>query len=132
MVGETEPGRLLVFRMLLLCQNARGETGTIDYRIACLYSLVVIVSFRHKGLEEFYRSGSRRGIQAAHAKKLSLILSALDQARRVEDLRLPSFRLHELKGQRTAVWSIWVNGNWRVTFRFAGEDVELLDYEDYH
>jgi proteic killer suppression protein len=93
---------------------------------------LVILSFRHKGLEEFYRSGSKRGIQAAHANKLGLILSALDRARNAEELRLPSFRLHELQGKRAAFWSIWVNGNWRVTFRFAGDDVELLNYEDYH
>jgi proteic killer suppression protein len=92
----------------------------------------VILSFRHKGLEEFYRSGSKRGIQAAHAKKLALVLSALDRSRGVEELNLPSFRLHGLKGKRAGFWSIWVNGNWRVTFRFIKEDVELLDYEDYH
>lgn len=92
----------------------------------------MIVSFRHKGLEEFYRSGSRRGIQATHAKKLALILTVLERARNINELRLPSFRLHELKGTRTAFWSVWVNGNWRVTFRFSGEDVEQLDYEDYH
>lgn len=92
----------------------------------------VIVSFRHNGLEAFYRTGSKRGVQAAHVKKLALILSALDRAREVTELSLPSFRLHGLKGRRAAFWSIWVNGNWRVTFRFAGEDVELLDYEDYH
>lgn len=118
------------YRRLLRGKRLTGQT--IDGCIACLYSEDVIVSFRHKGLEEFYRRGSKRRIQAAHAKKLSLILSALDRARAPEELKLPSFRLHELKGNRGAFWSIWVNGNWRVTFRFTGEDVELLDYEDYH
>ncbi len=92
----------------------------------------MIVSFRHKGLEEFYRSGSKRGIQTAHSRKVALILGTLDRARAPDQLRLPSFRLHELKGTRAGFWSMWVNGNWRITFRFAGDDVELVNYEDYH
>lgn len=60
------------------------------------------------------------------------ISSVLDVAVAVEDLSLPSFRTHELKGDLAGYWSIWVNGNWRVTFRFVGTDVELVDYQDYH
>jgi len=92
----------------------------------------VIVSFRHKGLEEFYRTGSKRGIQAAHAAKLGFILFALDQAIDPDDLRHPSLKLHALQGDRQGFWSVWVNGNWRVTFRFSGSDIELAKYEDYH
>ena len=91
----------------------------------------MIISFRHKGIESRYRSGSARGIQAAHAAKLTLILTALDAAETPEHLRLPAFRLHPLKGKLKGYWSIWVNGNWRVTFRFIGPDVELVDYLDY-
>lgn len=96
------------------------------------YSGVVIVSFRHKGLERFYRDGSSRGIQAGHVSKLSRILSALDVAQSPTDLAIPSFRTHPLKGDLAGHWSIWVNGNWRVTFRFVEADVELVDYRDYH
>ena len=92
----------------------------------------MIISFRHKGIESLYRSGSARRIQAAHAAKLTLILTALDAAETPEHLRLPAFRLHPLKGKLKGHWSIWVNGNWRVTFRFIGPDVELVDYLDYH
>lgn len=92
----------------------------------------MITGFRHKGLEEFYRTESLRGIQPAHASKLARILAALDAAATAEELNLPAFRLHPLKGQLRGYWSIWVNGNWRVTFRFTGPDVELLDYLDYH
>nr|WP_244642668.1 type II toxin-antitoxin system RelE/ParE family toxin [Phyllobacterium sp. 628] len=88
--------------------------------------------FRHKGLESFYRTGSIRGIQPAHAPKLSRILYALENATRSEELNLPGYRLHPLKGALKGHWSIWVNGNWRVTFRFDGKDVELVDYLDYH
>jgi toxin HigB-1 len=92
----------------------------------------VIVSFRHKGLEELYHDGSKRGIQANHVKKLLRILSVLDVADSPGDLAIPSFRTHQLKGDLIGHWSIWVNGNWRVTFRFIDTDVELVDYQDYH
>jgi len=92
----------------------------------------MIIGFRHKGLEDFYRRGTTRGIQAAHAAKLERILGALDVASGSEDLNFPSFRLHPLKGELKGFWSITVNGNWRVIFRFAGGDVELVNYLDYH
>ncbi|MCQ1853015.1 type II toxin-antitoxin system RelE/ParE family toxin [Neorhizobium galegae] len=92
----------------------------------------MIVSFRHKGLEAFYRSGTTKGIQAAHSAKLGRILGLLDVAVSPEDLNLPGFKLHPLKGNLKGHWSIWVNGNWRVTFRFVCPDVELVDYQDYH
>jgi proteic killer suppression protein len=92
----------------------------------------VIVSFRHKGLEQLYRDGSKQGVQAAHAPKLLRILSALDAAQAPQDLSIPSFRTHQLKGDLAGHWSIRVNGNWRVTFRFVEHDVELVDYQDYH
>ncbi|MDR1227929.1 MAG: type II toxin-antitoxin system RelE/ParE family toxin [Azoarcus sp.] len=92
----------------------------------------MITGFRHKGLEVFYKTGATKGIQAAHVAKLGRILGALDVAAGPEDLNLPSFRLHLLKGDLKGFWSIMVNGNWRVIFRFAGADVELVDYLDYH
>jgi len=92
----------------------------------------MIIGFRHKGLETLYSSGSTRGIQVAHSAKLLRILAALDSAITSNDLNLPGYKLHPLKGSMKDHWSIWVNGNWRVTFRFAGADVELVDYQDYH
>jgi len=92
----------------------------------------MITGFRHKGLEDFYRSGTTKGIQTAHAAKLERILGVLDVASGPEDLNFPSFRLHPLKGDLKGFWSITVNGNWRVIFRFAGGDVELVNYLDYH
>jgi proteic killer suppression protein len=92
----------------------------------------VIVSFRHKGLERLYRDGWTKGVQAAHAPKLRRILSVLDVAQAPNDLAIPSFRTHPLKGDMAGHRSIWVNGNWRVSFRFADGDVELVDYQDYH
>lgn len=92
----------------------------------------MIISFRHKGLERLYRDGSKRGVQAAHVPKLLRILSALDVANAPEDVAIPSFRTHLLKGDLAGHFSIWVSGNWRVTFRFIGTDVELVNYQDYH
>ncbi len=92
----------------------------------------MIKSFVHKGLERFYRRGSKSGIQAKHAVRLRLILSNLDQAEGPEDMDLPGLFLHELKGKRKGIWSVKVSGNWRVTFRFVVRDAEAVDYEDYH
>ena len=92
----------------------------------------MIVSFRHKGLEKLFRTGSARGVQVAHAAKLLRILAALDVAAAPAELNLPGYKLHLLKGVLAGCWSIWVSGNWRVTFRFIGADVELVDYQDYH
>lgn len=92
----------------------------------------MIIGFRHKGLKLLYETGSAKGVQAEHKTKLSSILAALDAASGPDELALPSYRLHPLKGKLKGHWSIWVNGNWRVTFRFIGADVELVDYQDYH
>ncbi|WP_407079676.1 type II toxin-antitoxin system RelE/ParE family toxin [Candidatus Williamhamiltonella defendens] len=96
------------------------------------YSFYMIIGFRHKGLAAFYATETTRGIQAAHAPKLRRILSLLDVAESPQDLNIPSFKLHPLKGEMKDHWSIWVNGNWRVTFRFVGSNIELVDYIDYH
>jgi proteic killer suppression protein len=92
----------------------------------------MILSFRHKGLEWFYVSGSTKGIQAHHASRLRELLSALTVARAVCDLKRPSWRLHHLQGDRSGFYAVTVKANWRLTFRFVGQDVELLDYLDYH
>lgn len=92
----------------------------------------MIVSFRHKGLELLYRTGSVRGVQTTHAPKLSRMLAALDAATSPAQLNQPGYKLHPLKGVLKGHWSMWVNGNWRITFRFLGTDVELVNYQDYH
>jgi proteic killer suppression protein len=92
----------------------------------------MIKSFKHKGLEEFFNSGSTRGIQAVHAKKLRMQLAALDTAAVIEDMSVPGYRLHPLKGDRKGLWFISVNGNWRVTFEFTDGNAYIVNYEDYH
>ena len=92
----------------------------------------MIVGFRHKGLRLLFETGSSKGVNAAHKVKLLSMLAALDVATASDELALPSYRLHPLSGRMKGQWSIWVNGNWRITFRFVGSDVELVDYQDYH
>jgi proteic killer suppression protein len=92
----------------------------------------MIKSFRHSGIEKFFKTGSKAGIQPAHANRLSIQLYALDGAKSASDLNTPGWRLHQLKGNLEGHWSIRVNGNWRLTFRFEGEDAILVDYQDYH
>jgi proteic killer suppression protein len=92
----------------------------------------VIKSFRHAGLELFYRSGSKRGINAAHAPKLAQQMLTLNRARRPADMDVAGWNLHPLRGSLSEHWSIKVNGNWRMTFRFEDEDAILIDYQDYH
>ena len=92
----------------------------------------MIKSFRHKGLRKFFESGSAAGIQPQHAKRLRMLLAALDTSRTVGDMDVPGFRLHPLKGVERGRWAVWVNGNWRLTFEFEDGDAHVLDYEDYH
>jgi proteic killer suppression protein len=92
----------------------------------------VIRSFRHKGLQRFYERGTKSGIQPKQAGRLRLQLAALDTAQTIEDMDIPGYRLHPLKGRAKSRWSIWISGNWRLTFEFKNGDVHILDYEDYH
>lgn len=94
--------------------------------------LLVIASFAHKGLERFYRTGNISGVQSIHAAKLRLILSLLDATQTVEGMRLPALKLHRLKGARSDVWSVTVQANWRITFRFENGNAHVVNYEDYH
>lgn len=92
----------------------------------------MIQSFGHKGLKQFFLSGNLAGIQARHAKRLRMLLAALDTAQSVEDMNVPGFRLHPLKGKQRGRWSVWVNGNWRVTFEFRDGNAYAVNCEDYH
>jgi proteic killer suppression protein len=92
----------------------------------------MIVSFKHKGLRKLFETGSAAGVQAVHARRLTMQLAALHTAQTVEDMDIPGFRLHPLKGELAPRWSISVSGNWRVTFEFSGGNVYVVDYEDYH
>jgi proteic killer suppression protein len=92
----------------------------------------VIRSFSHKGLERLFTTGSKAGIQAKYANRLRLILGRLSVSSEPRDMNLPGLDLHRLKGTRRETWAVSVSGNWRITFNFAGKDIEDVNYEDYH
>jgi proteic killer suppression protein len=92
----------------------------------------MILSFKHKGLEKFFKTGKTSGVQIKHSKRLKLILGRLNASTSPTDMNLPGLFLHPLTGKRANSWSVRVSGNWRVTFRFNGGHVEIVNYEDYH
>ena len=92
----------------------------------------MVRSIRHKGLKRLYEDDDARGVIAEHAVKLRDILARLDAAASADDMDLPGFRLHPLKGEMKGFWAVTVRANWRVVFRFAGDEVVDVDYIDYH
>lgn len=96
------------------------------------YNLHMIKSFAHKGLKDFFETGSKKGIQPEHAPKLGRMLDRLDASTNPQDMDLPGYQLHMLKGDKQDMWAASVNGNWRLTFYFEGKDAYLVNYQDYH
>ncbi len=92
----------------------------------------MIKSFKHKGLKKFFYSGDKRGIIVEHSDKIARILDRLDSSICPEDMNLPAYQLHDLKGKEKGIWSVTVKKNWRVTFTFEGINAILVDYRDYH
>lgn len=92
----------------------------------------MIKSIQHKGLRKLFETGNSAGVQASHVKRLRLQLAALDTAQSVEDMNIPGFRLHPLKGEMRGRWAITVSGNWRMTFEFRDGNAYVVNYEDYH
>ena len=111
------------------CESSEEK---IDICNAGGYDTSMIKSFAHKGLQEFFETGTKKGIQAEHSAKLGRILDRLDASICAQDMDLPGYRLHQLKGNMQDLWSVTVNGNWRITFYFEGQDAYLVDYQDYH
>ena len=92
----------------------------------------MIESWKHKGLKLFYETGSTKGIKAQHQMRLKIILQRLDAAVQAEDMDLPNMRFHKLKGKLKEHYSVTVNKNWRIIFKFEGNNAILVDYLDYH
>ena len=92
----------------------------------------MIRSIRHKGLKRLYEDDDHRGVVSQHADRLRDILVRLDASATVDDMDLPGFRLHSLKGEMKGSWAVTVRANWRVIFRFADGDAFEVDYLDYH
>jgi proteic killer suppression protein len=92
----------------------------------------MIRSFRHKGLQRLYEAGDRRRVTPEHAAKIERVLARLEHAARPNDMDLPGFRLHPLKGDLAGFWAVTVSANWRIVFRFEDGDAADVDLLDYH
>jgi toxin HigB-1 len=93
---------------------------------------MMIASFRHKGLRLHFEADDRSKLRQDQVRRIAIILAALDDAGSVDDLNRPSFRLHPLKGELAGYWSVWVNGNWRIVFKFGDGHATDVDLVDYH
>ena len=102
---------------------------SVTYRVTLVS---VIRSFRHRGVEDFFRTGSKAGIQPKHESRLRILLTTLNLAAVPEDMHRSEWEFHPLKGPLKSHYSVKVNGNWRLTFAFEGQDAILVDYTDYH
>jgi proteic killer suppression protein len=92
----------------------------------------MIESFRHKGLKRLFESGERKGINPQFVERVENILGLLDAATTVQDVALPSFRLHALTGDLRGFWAVTVRANWRIVFRFEDSNARDVDLVDYH
>ncbi|MDP2172097.1 MAG: type II toxin-antitoxin system RelE/ParE family toxin [Rhodocyclaceae bacterium] len=92
----------------------------------------MILTFKHRGLERFFRKGDHRGILARSEARIERLLDRLDTAVKPEDMNIPGYKFHRLTGARKDIYAVTVTGNWRITFRFEGEDASEVDLEDYH
>jgi toxin HigB-1 len=110
-------------------------TEYLSYSVATRYTphtTTMIKSFLHKGLEKFFKSGSKAGVRPDHAKRLSRLLVRLNVAESEKDMALPGWDMHPLEPPLEGHFAVSVNGNWRLTFTFEGKDAILVDYQDYH
>lgn len=117
---------------LLSMIRAAALLNGLDTRIVARDSTRVIRNFRHAGLERLFLTGSAAGVSPALAPKLRRMLARLHAGQSPEDMRLPGYRLHALKGERAGSYAVSVTGNWRIVFRFDGTDATDVDLVDYH
>ena len=92
----------------------------------------MIKSFKHKGLEDYFYTGMKKGIRPEHAGKIGRILDRLNAASDIIDMNYPGSYLHKLSGNREGQYSVRVSGNWRIVFEFRNGDAYIVDYDDYH
>ncbi len=93
---------------------------------------VMIRTFKHKGLERFFKKSDHRGIIAKTEERTERMLDRLDAVARPEDMNIPGYKFHPLSGDRKGTYAVTVTGNWRITFRFDGIDAIDVNLEDYH
>jgi toxin HigB-1 len=92
----------------------------------------MIVKFTHRGLSRYFQHSEQRGIPPQHAPRIERILDRLDAATKPDDMNVPGYRFHPLRGDRKGEYAVNVSGNWRITFRFDDENATDVNLEDYH
>jgi len=92
----------------------------------------MIESFKHKGLERFFTTGDKRAIPVQSAARIDRMLDRLDASIKAEDMDLPGYKFHSLKGDRAGEYAVTVTGNTRITYRFDGQNAVAVNLEDYH
>ena len=92
----------------------------------------MIKSFKHKGLEDYFYTGNKKGIRPDHADKISRILDRLNAANNIMDMNYPGSYLHKLTGKLKGQFSVRVSGNWRIFFKLIDGDAYIVNYDDYH
>ena len=117
--------------LTLLCCPPDIKT-TVDMCNLNGYNESMIKSFEHKGLEEFFYTGKKKGINPQHADRLEKILDRLNAANEIKDMNYPGSNLHKLTGDKKDQYAVKVSGNWRVFFKFIDGDAYVVDYDDYH
>jgi len=96
------------------------------------YNWLMIKTFKHKGIEEFFYTGNKKGIKQGHAGRLEIILDRLNAANEIKDMNYPGSNLHKLTGDKKGQYAVKVSGNWRIFFEFFNGDAYVVDYDDYH
>jgi proteic killer suppression protein len=112
--------------------NGAGPKKTLDNCHLSPVAYGIVQGFKHKGLKRLFENAETKGVRQDHVEKLENILAVLNRAGRPEDMNLPGFRLHALKGDLKGFWSVTVRANWRVVFRFHEGDAYDVDLVDYH
>lgn len=92
----------------------------------------MIKDWKHKGLKKFFETGSTAGIRGDHVMRIKVILQLLHAAVKPNDMNIPGMEFHKLKGHLKEYFAVTVKKNWRIIFKFEGEDTILVDYLDYH
>lgn len=92
----------------------------------------MIKSFKHKGLQNFFENGTKKGVQARHADRLADILDLLDSANTIQVMNFPGSNLHQLHPKKDNTWAVSISGNWRIVFKFEDGNAYIVDYADYH
>ena len=92
----------------------------------------MIKSFKHKGLEDFFYTSSKKGIRPEHSNSLEKILDRLNASNDIRDMNYPGSSLHQLSGDKKGQYAVKVSGNWRIFFKFSNGDAHIVDYGDYH